>query len=99
MKGLEEWSWANANAYEVAKFGQEERDRMLILSDSCARKWAQESLATRATGGSRDAVITGARSLFGRKTEGRVTTNEQLEAMLRQSIGLNMHPAGCSLVV
>lgn len=99
MKGLEQWSRVHANAYEMAKFTEDEKDRMLILSDSCARKWAQESYTTKASLGSRDAVITGARSLFGRKAESRKTTKEELEVMLRRSVGLNMHPAGASFVV
>jgi len=98
MKGLAEWSKVHANAYELSKFTEDEKDRMLILSDSCVRKWGAESKSTRALGNSRSTVITGARPLVPLSRKGRKWTKEDLEAALRGSYGLGMHPAGPSFV-
>ncbi|MBL9144006.1 MAG: hypothetical protein JNM99_10035 [Verrucomicrobiaceae bacterium] len=98
MKGLEQWSRVNANAYEMRKFTEDEQDRMLILSESCRKKWQHEASTRGASGGASDAVITGLRSLASRKTGGRKLSKEVTEKELRSGWGLNMHPAGISLV-
>lgn len=98
MKGLAQWSPLHANAYELAKFSQDEKDRMLILSDSCCRKWQHRGQTAGASSNSRDAVITGARSLTGKTAGGRKWTKEKLEDALRFKMGLNKHPAGVSFV-
>jgi len=100
LKGLDEWSRVNANAYEMGKFNADEKDRMLILSNSCARKWCEQVTKTRASSAARSAVITGVR-LSAPQTRGNhkrtKETPAELEARIRAN-WLNAHPAGVSFV-
>jgi len=98
MKGLEQYSRLNGNAYEMAKFSQEEKDRMLILADACQRKWGAQTTKLRASFAGCSTVITGARSSARREPEAHTRAKETLEEELRRSFGLGMHPAGVSFV-
>jgi hypothetical protein len=100
MKGLDEWSRVNANAYELSKFSESQRDRMLILSDSCFLQWGQLATSTRASDNSSSAVIAGMRPSVRRNPKAnRKNTKEAAEAELRAGYGYSMHPAGVSFVV
>ena len=98
LKGLEQWSRSQANAYEVGKF-KEEEGRALIVSNALCDKWRKEFAdRTRAkTAGTRSAVITGVSPVGSREAALR-RAKEVTEAELRKSYGLNWHPAGISLV-
>lgn len=99
LKGLEGWSQRHANAYEMRKFGADQEDRRLILSDSCCRQWAQSSGYEGASGGTRNRKACGVRSVGGRKAAARrikETPEEQVTRAYHNA--LNMHPAGVSFV-
>lgn len=92
LKGLEGWSRRNANAFEAARFN-EENDRELIVSKSALVKWARRT-AGRApkTLGTQPGIP--AVSLSARK---RVPLNElETSAGMRWAMSANMHPAGVS---
>jgi hypothetical protein len=97
MKGLEGWSQSHANAYEVGKFGDDHKDRRLILSTSCVSHWGARSRDIGASGGALNPISSGVRSVGGREAAiGRL--KETTEQELRRSIGLSMHPAGVSFI-
>lgn len=100
MKGLEQYSLAHANAYEMQKLGQEEKDRMLILADACQRKWGEQTTKLRASLAGCSTVITGVRSSAVRKSGNRQQTKETLQELENRirSAWLNHHPAGISFV-
>lgn len=100
MKGLEQYSRAHANAYEMGKLSTEDKDRMLILADACQRKWGEQTTKLRASLSGRSAVITGVRSSATERRGNREQTKEtleELEARIRSN-WLNHHPAGVSFV-
>lgn len=101
MKGLNEWSPALANAYEMRKAGVETENRELILAECCVRKWAQQPREPRATkGGACDRLINRTPLSDRRKlvTHQRTKeTLEELQARIRNN-WLNAHPAGVSFV-
>ncbi len=97
LKGLEGWSQSHANAYEVGKFDDDQKDRRLILSESCVRHWGARSRDARASGGALYPIASGVRCVGGREAA-IVRLKETTEQELRRSIGLSMHPAGVSFI-
>lgn len=90
LKGLEEWSRSNANAYEAGRFN-EDGNRTLIVANACLEKWGRrtEQRASRGTQPESSAV-----SLSARK---RAPLNElETQAAMRWRMSANHHPAGVS---
>lgn len=99
LKGLEGWSQSHANAYEMGKFSDDHEDRRLILSGSCIRQWGVSARDARASGGTRNRLVSsGVRSVGLRKRA--LKRAKAIPARdLREGINaLNMHPAGLSFV-
>lgn len=98
LKGLEGWSQTHANAYEMGKFDEDQKDRRLILSASCVSHWGARSRDARASGGALYPKASGVRCVGGREaaiSRAKETTRRALEGTLHV---LNMHPAGVSFV-
>lgn len=101
LKGLEQWSRAQANAYEVGKFREVPGvDRELIVSNACLEKWRQGfAERTRATtAGTRSAVNTGVSPVGpGNGTAKRAKETPE-EVARRRYERFGSHPAGVSFV-
>jgi len=98
LKGLEGWIQRNANAYELKRFTEDHEDRMLILADSCVRKWARNRAIPRASEGAYpdDSAL---RSVGQRELAIQLAKETTRNAISqRGSWGMNMHPAGVSFV-
>lgn len=99
LKGLDTWSYTQANHYELTKFGQDADGRELIVSDSCASVWGGGP-PTRdgATGGTPNADKSGVSPSAGRKARTmRIKEVSAKQAQSRHYV-LHSHPAGPSFV-
>jgi hypothetical protein len=100
MKGLRGWSQSHANAYEMGKFADDQKDRTLILSASFTRLWGSASRYAGASGGSCDPKARASRPSDIREGVRRFPRTKEVAAIqgrLRHEV-YNQHPAGTSLV-
>jgi len=95
LKGLHDWSYANANAYEMRKFGGVD-DQRLIVGESFLKKWGCGSILRQSAASSGNTEFSGLRLSDRRKLVAKRT--KDTPAYQGGLAVYGSHPAGVSFV-